>query len=390
MHNGSKNHGCEALVRSTVKILSQALCESCEVFSTHKDEDIKFGIYKIANLYSAGKHIKRFEPYHFLSTLFLRIFKNARLYCMREYKNLISHFNDSSNLALSIGGDNYCYSSLPLILEWINHYLNQKNVKTVLWGCSIEPDLLKNVRIVQDLSRYALITARESITYNALTNSDVNTNIKFYPDPAFQLVAVDSPLPNGFVEGNTIGINISPLIIRCEVESGITMKNYETLLQYIIETTDMQIALIPHVVWDHDDDRKPLCELYDKFQYTNRVVMIKDHNCMELKGYIARCRMFIGARTHATIAAYSSCVPTLVVGYSVKARGVAKDIFGTSENYVIPVQSFNHSNDLIKSFKWLKENEDHIRTHLLEFMPSYCEKALGAGEDIKTLLGGNH
>ena len=37
--------------------------------------------------------------------------------------------------------------------------------------------------------------------------------------------------------------------------------------------------------------------------------------------------------------AYSSCVPTLVVGYSVKARGIARDIFGTEDRYVLPVQS---------------------------------------------------
>ena len=51
--------------------------------------------------------------------------------------------------------------------------------------------------------------------------------------------------------------------------------------------------------------------------------MIQDDNCMVIKGYISRCELFIGARTHATIAAYSTGVPTLVLGYSVKARGIA-------------------------------------------------------------------
>ena len=55
---------------------------------------------------------------------------------------------------------------------------------------------------------------------------------------------------------------------------------------------------------------------------------------MELKGFIARCRFFVGARTHATIAAYSSCIPTFSVGYSIKAKGIAQDIFGTYKNYV--------------------------------------------------------
>ena len=67
---------------------------------------------------------------------------------------------------------------------------------------------------------------------------------------------------------------------------------------------------------------------------------------MELKGYIARCRFFVGARTHATIAAYSSCVPTLVLGYSVKSRGIARDLFGNEENYVLPVQSLQEPDEL--------------------------------------------
>ncbi|MFR4670990.1 MAG: hypothetical protein ACLT69_14285 [Intestinibacter bartlettii] len=65
-----------------------------------------------------------------------------------------------------------------------------------------------------------------------------------------------------------------------------------------------------------------------------------------IKGYISRCRLY-RARTHATIAAYSTCVPTLVIGYSVKAKGIAKDIFGTYENYVLPVQYYQIEFDLI-------------------------------------------
>ena len=57
-------------------------------------------------------------------------------------------------------------------------------------------------------------------------------------------------------------------------------------------------------------------------------MILDEHNCMEMKGFIARCRFFVGARTHATIAAYSSCVPTLVVGYSVKAGGLQRDLLG--------------------------------------------------------------
>ena len=226
--------------------------------------------------------------------------------------------------------------------------------------------------------------ARESISYDALKK--VNNNTKLYPDPAFQLSKRELPLPEGFIENNTIGINLSPLIIECETDSGITKQNYISLIQHIIDTTDMQIALIPHVVWKNNDDRKPLKELYEYFKDTKRVIMIKDCNSEELKGYISRCRMFIGARTHATIAAYSTCVPTLVIGYSVKAKGIAKDIFGTYENYVLPVQALSNKDDLINAFEWMKNHEDEMRTHLENFMPSYKEKALQSKAEIEKLL----
>ena len=45
-HTGSGNHGCEALVRSTAKLLD---CTPI-LFSTGYDEDIQFGIADIANV----------------------------------------------------------------------------------------------------------------------------------------------------------------------------------------------------------------------------------------------------------------------------------------------------------------------------------------------------
>lgn len=36
--------------------------------------------------------------------------------------------------------------------------------------------------------------------------------------------------------------------------------------------------------------------------------------------------MFIAARTHADISAYSMCMPTFALGYTVKSVGIAKDL----------------------------------------------------------------
>lgn len=85
---------------------------------------------------------------------------------------------------------------------------------------------------------------------------------------------------------------------------------------------------------------------------------------MQLKDCIARCSFFIGARTHATIAAYSSCVPTLAVGYSVKAKGIATDLFGTEKNYVLPVQEIHSETDLAKTSRYLFDHGPIISEHL--------------------------
>ena len=149
----------------------------------------------------------------------------------------------------------------------------------------------------------------------------------------------------------------------------------------------MNIAIISHIIKKNNDDRTVLQLLFNYFADTGRICMIDDRNCMELKGYISRCRFFIGARTHATIAAYSSCVPTLVVGYSVKARGIAQDIFGTAENYVIPVQELQKESDLLNKFFWLMKKEGEITDWLESKMPEYCAKALESKDLISNLLG---
>ncbi len=382
-HNGSGNHGCEAIVRSTYKVLNQYDKDINIILATGNiEEDKKYGINKIVNIVHEKNKVPKFYFSYIKAYLALKILKKDRLSEELSYRKT---FNSVSKnvISLSIGGDNYCYPGYQRFMM-MRDMLTRRNAKTVLWGCSIEPNKIDEEMKI-DLKHYDLIVSRESLTYNALKKIDAN--VYLYPDPAFQLDKIDLPLPEHFIENNTVGINVSPLIMSCESSDGITRENYIQLIDYILNQTDMNIALIPHVMWENNDDRKPLKELYDMFKDTNRVCLIDDHNCMELKGYISRCRFFVGARTHATIAAYSTCVPTLVVGYSVKAKGIAKDIFGTYDDYVLPVQSLKEKDDLTKSFKWLIENENDIKNHLNDFIPGYKEKALEADKKLKEIFG---
>lgn len=376
-HGGSRNHGCEAIVRCTVNLLA---C-SMQLYSMNYKQDFFYELNKVVEI-NRDYAIKKYSIIHIMLYLF-RVLKLYQIdWCDRYFLRKLLFTVQTEDICFSIGGDNYCYPEMLPRLIHMNRLLTKKGYKTVLWGCSIEPDFLTNTQLLEDLKRYELIVCRESITYEAIGKWIEPQKLVLYPDPAFTLSPGNVPA----LKGEVVGINVSPLIMRYSEESHMVLKNYERLIEYILKTTDARIALIPHVVMKNNDDREPLTYLYKLFSKSGRVWQVNDCNCMELKGTISQCKMFIGARTHATIAAYSTCVPTLVVGYSVKSKGIAKDIFGTDENYVIPVQSLRHEDDLTKAFQWLMGHEDEIRTHLKTFMPSYISKAWEAGEKIKELF----
>lgn len=376
-HGGSANHGCEAIVRSTYKILGEPLT----LFSSSIAEEQKYGIDQIVDVAEdVYKPLNKTSMSYIKCALYSKLYKSDYQFIKYGHKTFLNSIS-KGDICLSIGGDNYCYAGTDK-LSFYNRMIHEKGAKTVLWGCSIDPSVLSK-SVIEDLKLYDLITVRESLSYTGLQQAGIRDNVLLYPDPAFQLDVSDSDVPADFNCKNTIGINVSPLVAEC---GNLVMDNYNELIHYIINNTKYKVLLIPHVVKSESDDRNILKLFLNKYAKSKRIEMISDRNCMELKSVISKCRMFIGARTHATIAAYSTCVPTLVAGYSIKAKGIATDIFGTDEHYVAPVQSFTKTTDLVKAFVWLNDHEESIRNHLVQTMPQYCSKAIEAKKAIMRII----
>ena len=373
-NGSSKNHGCEAIVRGTQEVLNVSLM----ILSEKKEDDIKYDLDEICEVCNAKSENKNlFQTLK--AYVKLKLFKDYTTMDVLPYIPEIKKQKNHIDYAFSVGGDNYCYSNQQFYAS-LNKLFRKNKIKTVLWGCSVEPMIMRNKKIVEDLKSYHLIVARESITFEAL--KEIGANVVLAPDPAFFMKMEKCKIDERVKKGNIVGINISPMIISNENVKGMTYSNYKNLISYILEKTDMDIALIPHVVWDSNDDRYVLQQLYEDFSSNKRIIMVSDMRAPELKYVISKCRFFIGARTHATIAAYSTCVPTLVVGYSVKARGIAKDLFGTVENYVLPVQSLSNETQLTDKFCWLCDNEEMIRQSLIKKIPEYIEN----GYKLKKIL----
>ncbi len=365
-HGGSANHGCEALIRTVNTLLGG----KNTVMSDSPGEDLSYAIDEVMEVLPATSSYTRFSADFIHAYTKLKLGHDYSYMDVLPYLKLIRSISDDS-VVVSVGGDVYCYEDYRKYIL-IHREITKRN-KTILLGCSLEKKLFNDPEFVRDMKSYDYIYARESLTYNYLRESGI-TNIGLVPDPAFTLPAVKLPLPAGFLENGTVGLNVSPLVERKESKTGIVRENYRRLIEYTLNNTDYDIALIPHVVWKDNDDRTILKDFYNEYKNSGRVVLIEDHNCMELKGFITRCRFFIGARTHATIAAYSSSVPTLTVGYSVKSKGIATDLFGSDENYVLPVQSLEEPEDLTRGFLWICEHEEYIRSHLKEIMPEYVSR----------------
>ena len=380
-HGGSGNHGCEALVRTVLNLFQDG--ERLTVLSESPQQDLRYGIQDLAVLESATTAHSKASLSFWGAYLTLKTTKDYIKMDVLPYRKPISALNGGMT-ELSIGGDIYCYEDYRKFIL-LHDLIAKRGCKSVLLGCSLDEKLFRDPEFVADMKRYTYISARESLTYEMLQKAGL-TNIGLTPDSAFTLETEQLPLPADFVEGNTIGINFSPLVVRKEGSQGMVMENFIRLVRWILDNTDCSVALIPHVVWRDNDDRTVLKQLYDVVDCPERVVLIGDHNCMQLKGFISRCRFFIGARTHATIAAYSTLVPTLVLGYSVKSRGIAIDLFGTDKNYVLPVQQLSAPNALTDAFRWLMEYEQDVRNQLAAVMPGYIANAKQLKETVELAL----
>ena len=378
-HNGSLNRGCEAIVRSSSKIIKDSINNSYIELASGRPETDK--IINNVDYFFDASPIELNPSFSDKVRMFMELkFKKKEDFALTEmYKKIVNKIDDV-DVCLSIGGDNYCYGEQDWLYV-IDKNIKKKGKKLVLWGCSIgEEDMSE--RKLEDLKTFDLILARETLTYEVLTSRGLN-NVKLVADPAFTMVKEELPLPKGWKQGDTVGLNFSPLVLERNPKA---MDATINLIKYILKTTESVISLTPHVIDKGNDDSEILNKLYEQFKNTNRVILLPNNlTAIQYKGYISRMRFFIGARTHATIAAYSSYVPTMVLGYSIKSRGIAKDLFG-EEKLVLGINDISNTEKLTKGFDELLRDEESIKTTLKNRIPEIKKMSYKSAEYLKEIV----
>lgn len=366
LHGGSLNRGCEAIVRTGVAEIKTQFPDAVIDLASYEPETDAH----LENIHQVFRHEqkppKKFSWAGLKSAFFVKFFQDEKYHYQYTQKDIIAKIKNY-DVFISVGGDNYCYGEQPGFYE-INRLIKKAGKKLILWGASVGQEDLSPSKI-EDLKSFDLILARETLTEEVLKKAGCK-NVKLVADGAFLMEKSELPLPEKFLENKTVGFNFSPLVFGKNPQS---KEAAFLLIEHILETTDFNIALVPHVTIEISNDYETLKEFFEKYKETNRVFLLPDHlNATEYKGYIARMKFFIGARTHATIAAYSTGIPTMVLGYSVKSKGIAKDIFG-EEKLVLGIDEISDAGKLIAKFEEMKNEEDSIKEILKNKIPKIKE-----------------
>ena len=390
-HVGSGNRGCEALAASTSAMLHKTFDAPVRLYSLHPDEDRQSRYADISDVIAVPTDASALQkPLSFMDKARLKLLSRQSAYAGDAYyygKLYRDLPFDEDDVFLSIGGDTYCYGENTQ-MRAMNAELKKRGKTTILWGCSLDESSFTSGNEA-DLRTYDAIFARDTGTVELLKKNGFDKNIFLHPDPAFTLPTEMLPFPDGIPSENLIGVNASPLVFAYERTGGegVGMQSYVLLIEYLLRETDCSVLLIPHVFWTFSDDREVLRPLYERFADTGRVFLLREqYSASQLKGFIARCRAFVGARTHSTIAAYSSMVPTLVLGYSVKSVNIAHDLFGRAEDLVVPIDALHRPEGLRDAFASLLEDEEsHVR-HLRQALPAYAAHAAEAAQTLEKFL----
>jgi len=185
-------------------------------------------------------------------------------------------------------------------------------------------------------------------------------------------------------ETQKIGLNVSGLLYRTDGhENGFGLRDdYRqtvlSIVRWFIQNTGARVFLVPHVSSD-----VPACKhvLDEAMTYANgRVEFIGDGlDQNELKWVIGQMDWFCGARMHASIAALSSFVPTLVLAYSDKAKGVFAEC--GQEQSVLDLRTMATA-EVVEAVGVAWENRKEVASQLQRDLPLVLRKVSSQMDEI--------
>ncbi|AQZ51041.1 polysaccharide pyruvyl transferase family protein [Martelella mediterranea] len=364
------NRGCEALVVSTLEMLTEARPDTTFIIpSTDIARD------------SAAMSKYGFNNYTFVPapeiTPAIRVWNRL----MRYFPALASvwvpekmHWDAetleqllSSDRVLHIGGDTYSYdySYAGLISNTAQiERIARMGKHQEIWCATVGPfDSCPQLerRVLDKFRKLNRITVREIESRDYLVSNGVPAVL--VADPAFNLKPQANDLYVPKPGQKRIVVNISPYIYRKT-----TAEAVEPALQTFVKKRigeGYRIVLVSHVNTATSSDTAVIRNVFQDILDNENVDFVPEElTAAQFKGVVAGADFVVASRTHVTIAGFSSATPVLSIAYSAKAPRLNRFLFG-HEAFLINAWDIT-TDDLEKTFQQVAGAQDEIRATLSE------------------------
>ncbi|MBI4688138.1 MAG: polysaccharide pyruvyl transferase family protein [Nitrospirae bacterium] len=404
-HDTFENKGCQALIYTTTRMLNNVFKNAYfKVFSWDPEYDAQRFIQSdiqckfIRHRFNTNEFSLRNRVWMFLNSV-LKIRTEKILYAPQYFYDALKW----ADLVVVSGGD--------ILADY-----GEAAVKHYFFPIAVAIAIGKPVYIfAQSISRYsdlglqrfckgyldkaALITVRERLSYEYLKEIGVKAPFYQTADPAFTLKACTSEKALEILKKEGISAEGTPLI-GFSVSKTATRwgeGSHEKFIKVMAETIEQlagkypegRFIFVPHVTYRNDpdnDDRIIGREIYQKVSCKDKVGLIEgDYTCEESKGIIGLCALFIGARTHATIASVSHQIPTIALAYSTKAYGIMEDAL-SSRQCVLDVKALT-VDGLTSAAQSLLSMKDEVSLQIAERLRKIQSGSLRNGELAKEFFG---
>ncbi len=404
--NGSySNRGCEAIVRGTTALLREQVGE-CRFISNYfpaqgcidAQREIDSGI-----VHHPFPLLKRYSLPWIEEQIARKLL--GQPYNVRQVSQTFLRLLPDADAVLMLGGDTFNLdASNPRIHFRLSQLAVEHGLPVAIWGASVGPfarDPNFERWAAPRLRRVSLICARETETVEYLAGIGVKENVVLSADPAFHLQPAACELPADIEQvlaDGCIGLNLSPLLQRfihvSSEQQGLSAwaEVATEVVDGIIQHISQPILLIPHVTSEVGengrDDYLFLRRVAERVGKPERVFVLEPHlDAAQTKWVIGQLRVFAGARTHSTLAAISSCVPTICIGYSIKARGIAKDVYGHLDWHIPSQRLVEEPSVLRERLISLCDREREMRSRLESMKPRFLQRARDAIQRFVDIVG---
>jgi polysaccharide pyruvyl transferase WcaK-like protein len=367
----SGNKGCVALCYSIIYLIDNILAQKGIEYRLYlTDSKEKEGTHSV-NI--CGKTIL-FESIDYpmqnswINTV-KHISKNLKLYKIFKQADYIMDIGQGDSFADIYGA--YRFNKIDRIHR-VARFLSKPYI---LLPQTIGPFTNPAVRgkAIKSITGASLVMTRDGQSLDYVKELAGNkAHVKEFIDVAFFLPYTKMDFDNNFVH---VGVNISGLLWN----GGYTRDNqfglktdYQQIMRKVLAwylTQDnVKIHLISHAMTGErkvENDYEVAFDLWKTLHHDRLVLAPLFFSPIEAKNYIAGMDFFMGARMHATIAAFSAGVPVIPMAYSRKFNGLFIDTL--SYSHLIDLKEDDEST-ILTMVKEDFSNRDRLQQEIADQM----------------------